>query len=195
MPKNTKGGSGHKRQARKHTSGGNQNNRTRFSTDPLEMYAVCTKLFGQGHIEVVCHDNVTRLWVIRKKFKGRGKRDNSVTVGTWLLVGKREFEVRAADKKEKCDLLEVYRDNDKVALQQHESDIPWSVLKSQAPEGTEAEDDDVFQFVDERTQKYTEMLEENIKHDDNSSKSSVSQDTDDNSVGFGINDEIDIDDI
>ena len=40
MPKNTKGGSGHKRQARKHTSGGYQNNRTRFSDDPLEMYAV-----------------------------------------------------------------------------------------------------------------------------------------------------------
>ena len=199
MPKNTKGGSGHKRQARKHTSGGNQNNRTRFSCDPLEMYAVCTKLYGQGHIEVVCHDNKSRLCVIRKKFKGRGKRDNSVTVGTWLLIGKREFEVRAADKKEKCDLLEVYRDNDKIALQQHENDIPWSVLKSQAPEGTEAEEDDVFQFVDERTMKYNEMLEENIKHnddnDDNDSKGAAClEGDDDDSIGFGKN-EIDIDDI
>ena len=156
MPKNTKGGSGHKRQARKHTSGGYQNNRTRFSDDPLEMYAVCTKLYGQGHIEVMCHDGVSRMCVIRKKFKGRGKRDNNIILGTWLLVGKREFEVRAAGKKEKCDLLEVYRDNDKVNLQQHESDI-WSTW-SQAPEGTEAEDDDVFQFVDERTQKYTDMI-------------------------------------
>ena len=78
MPKNTKGGSGHKRQARKHTSGGYQNNRTRFSEDPLEMYAVCTKLYGQGHIEVMCHDAVSRMCVIRKKFKGRGKRDNNI---------------------------------------------------------------------------------------------------------------------
>tara|TARA_B100000963_G_scaffold356890_2_gene377956 strand:- start:19 stop:624 length:606 start_codon:yes stop_codon:yes gene_type:complete len=201
MPKNTKGGSGHKRQARKHTSGGYQNNRTRFSDDPLEMYAVCTKLYGQGHIEVMCHDGVSRMCVIRKKFKGRGKRDNNIILGTWLLVGKREFEVRAAGKKEKCDLLEVYRDNDKVNLQQHESDIPWSVLKSQAPEGTEAEDDDVFQFVDERTQKYTDMLEnvtlENTKivGDDNSKGAAILEADDDDSVSFGKDGEIDIDDI
>ena len=194
MPKNTKGGSGHKRQARKHTSGGYQNNRTRFSEDPLEMYAVCTKLYGQGHIEVMCHDGVSRMCVIRKKFKGRGKRDNNIILGTWLLVGKREFEVRAAGKKEKCDLLEVYRENDKVNLQQHQSDIPWSVLKAQSPDG-EQEDDDVFQFVDERTQKYTDMLEENIKIDDNSSKGSASLEADDDSIGFGVNGEIDIDDI
>ena len=201
MPKNTKGGSGHKRQARKHTSGGYQNNRTRFSEDPLEMYAVCTKLYGQGHIEVMCHDGVSRMCVIRKKFKGRGKRDNNIILGTWLLVGKREFEVRAAGKKEKCDLLEVYRDNDKTVLQQNASHINWSVLKSQAPDGTEGDDEDVFQFVDERTMKYNEMLEsaisENTKiEDDNSSKGAaiLEADDDDDSVAFGGG-EIDIDDI
>lgn len=201
MPKNTKGGSGHKRQARKHTSGGNQNNRTRFSEDPLEMYAVCTKLYGQGHIEVMCHDGVSRMCVIRKKFKGRGRRDNTIIMGTWILVGKREFEVRAAGKKEKCDLLEVYRDNDKTVLQQKASHINWSVLKSQAPDGTEGDDEDVFQFVDERTQKYTDMIEsvglENTKIcDDNSSKGAASLEAsdDDESVAFGGG-EIDIDDI
>jgi len=199
MPKNTKGGSGHKRQARKHTSGGYHNNRTRFSEDPLEMYAVCTKLYGQGHIEVMCHDGVSRMCVIRKKFKGRGKRDNTIIMGTWLLVGKREFEVRAAGKKEKCDLLEVYRDNDKTVLQQNASHINWSVLKSQAPDGTEGDDEDVFQFVDERTMKYNEMLEsaisENTKiEDDNSSKgAAILEASDDESIAFGG--EIDIDDI
>ena len=206
MPKNTKGGSGHKRQARKHTSGGYQNNRTRFSADPLEMYAVCTKLYGQGHIEVMCHDGVSRMCVIRKKFKGRGKRDNAVTMGTWLLVGKREFEVRAAGKKEKCDLLEVYRDNDKNTLQQHQSEINWNVLKAQAPEGTEADDEDTFQFVDERTMKYTDMLENDalqntkidnvtIDNDDNSTGAAILEADDDDSVVFGGNGEIDIDDI
>lgn len=193
MPKNTKGGSGHKRQARKHTSGGNQNNRTRFSEDPLEMYAVCTKLYGQGHVEVMCHDGVSRMCVIRKKFKGRGKRDNSVIMGTWLLVGKREFEVRAAGKKEKCDLLEVYRDNDKTVLQQKASDINWSVLKAQAPDGTEADDEDTFQFVDERTIKYNEMLEETVNHDKNKGAATLEA-SDDESVSFK-GDEIDIDDI
>ena len=200
MPKNTKGGSGHKRQARKHTSGGYHNNRTRFSEDPLEMYAVCTKLYGQGHIEVMCHDAVSRMCVIRKKFKGRGKRDNNIIMGTWLLVGKREFEVRAAGKKEKCDLLEVYKDNDKTVLQQKASDINWSVLKAQAPDGAEADDDDVFQFVDERTQKYTDMVEsvslENKKvENDNSSKGAASLEaSDDESIAF-VGGEIDIDDI
>ena len=199
MPKNTKGGSGHKRQARKHTSGGNQNNRTRFSEDPLEMYAVCTKLYGQGHIEVMCHDGVSRMCVIRKKFKGRGRRDNTIIMGTWVLVGKREFEVRAAGKKEKCDLLEVYKDNDKTVLQQKASDINWSVLKAQAPDA-EGDDDDVFQFVDERTQKYTDMLEsvglENKKiNDDDSSKGAASLEaSDDESIAFAGG-EIDIDDI
>ena len=200
MPKNTKGGSGHKRQARKHTSGGNQNNRTRFSEDPLEMYAVCTKLYGQGHIEVMCHDGVSRMCVIRKKFKGRGRRDNTIIMGTWVLVGKREFEVRAAGKKEKCDLLEVYKDNDKTVLQQKASDINWSVLKAQAPDA-EGDDDDVFQFVDERTQKYTDMLEsvglENKKiNDDDSSKGAASLEAsdDDESIAFAGG-EIDIDDI
>lgn len=195
MPKNTKGGSGHKRQARKHTSGGNQNNRTRFSEDPLEMYAVCTKLYGQGHVEVMCHDGVSRMCVIRKKFKGRGKRDNSVIMGTWLLVGKREFEVRAAGKKEKCDLLEVYRDNDKNVLQQKASDINWSVLKAQAPDGAEDDDEDTFQFVDERTIKYNEMLEETVNHDNkNKGAASLEASDDDESVTFK-GDEIDIDDI
>ena len=200
MPKNTKGGSGHKRQARKHTSGGNQNNRTRFSEDPLEMYAVCTKLYGQGHIEVMCHDGVSRMCVIRKKFKGRGRRDNTIIMGTWVLVGKREFEVRAAGKKEKCDLLEVYKDNDKTVLQQKASDINWSVLKAQAPDA-EGDDDDVFQFVDERTQKYTDMLEsvglENKKiGDDDRSKGAASLEAsdDDESITFAGG-EIDIDDI
>ena len=200
MPKNTKGGSGHKRQARKHTSGGNQNNRTRFSEDPLEMYAVCTKLYGQGHIGVMCHDGVSRMCVIRKKFKGRGRRDNTIIMGTWVLVGKREFEVRAAGKKEKCDLLEVYKDNDKTVLQQKASDINWSVLKAQAPDA-EGDDDDVFQFVDERTQKYTDMLEsvglENKKiGDDDSSKGAASLEAsdDDESITFAGG-EIDIDDI
>ena len=205
MPKNTKGGSGHKRQARKHNSGGFNNRKTRFSEDPLEMYAVCTKLYGQGNIEVMCHDGVSRLCVIRKKFKGRGKRDNNIIVGTWLLAGKREFEVRAAGKKEKCDLLEVYRDNDKMTLQQHQSSVNWNVLKAQAPEGTEAEDDDVFQFVDERTLKYTEMIDNNIKidnikidNDNNEERSNGAaslEADDDESVVFGEGDEIDIDDI
>ena len=47
MVKNKKGGSGHKRQARKHTNdGGIRTNRTRFAGHPDELYAICTKMYG-----------------------------------------------------------------------------------------------------------------------------------------------------
>ena len=208
MPKITGGGKGHKKRGRKHQGGGGGfSNKTRFSEDPLEMYAVCTKQYGQGNVEVTCHDNVSRMCVIRKKFKGRGKRDNAVIAGTWLLVGMREFEVRAAGKKEKCDLLEVYRDNDKSVLQQHQSHINWSILKAQAPQGDEVgDDDDAFDFVDERTQKYTDLMSEimpqcNKKIDttDNNDQddSSTSNSSATSSLGGAafMDEEIDIDDI
>ena len=51
---------------------------------------------------------------IRNKFKGRGKRDNMLKVGTWILVGPREYETTR--EKEKCDLLEVYNPNDMEKL-------------------------------------------------------------------------------
>ena len=79
------------------------------------------------------------------------------------------------------------------------------MLKAQAPEGTEAEDEDVFQFVDERTLKYTEMIDNNIKidnikidNDNNEERSNGAaslEADDDESVVFGEGDEIDIDDI
>ena len=91
-------------------------------------------------------------------------------------------------------------------LQQHQSNINWNVLKAQAPEGTEADDEDTFQFVDERTMKYTDMLENDalqntkidnvtIDNDDNSTGAAILEADDDDSVVFGGNDEIDIDDI
>ena len=51
-----------------------------------EMYARVTKTFGHGMGEVLCDDGITRLLIIRKKFKGRNKRDNSVNFHSVLLV-------------------------------------------------------------------------------------------------------------
>ena len=198
MPRNTKGGSGHKKQARKHQGGGGFSNKTRYSGDPLEVYAVCTKQFGQGHVEVMCVDGKTRLCVIRKKFKGRGKRDNNVVLGTWLLVGLREFECRAAGKQEKCDLLEVYKDHDKKNLQQHESSINWGVLKAHGNEHNEQETEDAFEFVDERTQAYQSLMEvpPQPKVNEIISKNSDSESESDTPAHTYMGgDDIDIDDI
>jgi initiation factor 1A len=118
MVKNTKGGSGHKSQARKFATSGKVAAKTRLSMDESEVYAQVTAIMGGGVCHVTCADGKTRMCVIRGKFRGRGKRDNFVTRGTWVLVGTREWASESASDKvlDKCDLLEVYNDVDKEKL-------------------------------------------------------------------------------
>lgn len=120
MVKNTKGGSGHKSQARKFASfGKTSNSATRFSQDEFEYYAQVVSTLGNGMCHVMCRDGKKRLCHIRGKFRGRGMRDNMVKNGVWVLVGGRDFEAERTndDKKlENCDLLEVYSDLDKERL-------------------------------------------------------------------------------
>jgi initiation factor 1A len=120
MVKNTKGGSGHKAQARKYENSGKVSNfKTRFSEDEFEYYAQVTAILGNGMCHVMCKDGKKRLCIIRGKFRGRGKRDNTLSNGKWVLVGGRDFEAEKTGEGknlEKCDLLEVYSDLDKERL-------------------------------------------------------------------------------
>ena len=104
------GGNKAKRQGRKHTQG-DTSYTTRRSVSEDEKYGIITKVYGNGRAEVKCIDNASRLLQIRKKFKGRNKRDNTITPNCWVLVGLRSWEVRRADDREVCDLLEVYNSN------------------------------------------------------------------------------------
>ena len=88
---------------------------TRYAIETDEIYAIVTKMLGGTNCEVLCIDGKTRQCVIRNKFCGKGKRDNWLTRGKWILVGLRNWEV-TSKAKEKCDLLEVYNDNDKDKL-------------------------------------------------------------------------------
>ena len=88
MVKNKTGGNKAKKQGRKHINIP-QNRNTRFAKEDGEMYAVITKIFGGPNCEAKCNDGKTRMCIIRNKFRGRGKRDNNVALGTWVLVGKR----------------------------------------------------------------------------------------------------------
>jgi len=120
MVKNVKGGSGHKAQGRKFTTNTSQT-KTRLSQDNLEYYAQVVALLGNGMCHVMCKDGKKRLCIIRGKFRGRGKRDNIIGTGSWVLVGGREYESvenRSGEGKdlEKCDLLEIYSDLDKERL-------------------------------------------------------------------------------
>ena len=66
----------------------NMSNRaTRFASETGEVYAIVTKLMGNNICEVLCIDGRERLCVIRGKFLGKGKRDNILSRGKWILIG------------------------------------------------------------------------------------------------------------
>ena len=129
MVKNTVGGNKTKRCARKGVpTSENKEVRLIADNEPSEMYAVVNKYFGNKMCEVICHDGVTRLCVIRAKFSGRGKSENRIEVGRLVMVGVRDWEVRSGGGEKKCDLLEVYSDSDKEKLL-HRVDSNISNLK------------------------------------------------------------------
>jgi len=133
--------------------------RIRFAEEIEELYAVVTKLFGNGMAEVKCIDNENRLCIFRKKFKGRSKRDNMVSLGTVVLIGIRNWEVTASDSKklDKCDLLEVYSSADVGKLRKMASWEDWSVLAGACELfGPKFEETDGMEFVDQQVLEYKE---------------------------------------
>lgn len=130
MVKNA-GGNKSKRIGRKHVDIPDAKN-IRYAIEQGEEYAVVSKMFG-GTCQVICRDSTARICVIRKKFKGRGKRGSIISPGVWILVGIRDWEAATDGKPQKCDLLEVYSPSDKDHLIQtcHED---LSVLKSACDE-------------------------------------------------------------
>jgi initiation factor 1A len=132
MVKNSKGGSGHKKMASKAVVSSRVVSKTRASMDESEYYAFVISMLGGSNCHVMCQDGIQRLCIIRGKFRGsKGKRDNFITKGCWVLVGAREWNSSSNTKKdgeyEKCDLLEVYKDNDKSFLKTI-SGINWTAF-------------------------------------------------------------------
>ena len=111
MVKNKKGGSGHKKMARKNVRPAFVSRKLRKPEDPLEIYGRITAVHGGGHADVYCQDKKTRLLVIRGKFKGRNKRGNIIKHNSIVLVGLRDWEVVHPKKKQKVDLIYVYNEN------------------------------------------------------------------------------------
>jgi initiation factor 1A len=179
MVKNT-GGNKQKKQGRKHTVGGG-GGQLRTAKDEDEIYAAVVKIYGGSRVEVKCIDGVERIMIIRNKFKGRGKRDNIINPGTWVLVGLRSWEDKKDGTKSICDLLEVYNSNDQDALKQSENK-PWNILGG-VGRTAGATDADEVAFVDAQTAEYEDAIDTQLKQ-------SVMADDDDDD-----DDEIDIDDI
>ena len=120
MVKNKKGGSGHKKMARKNVAPkGGYNKKLRKAVEEGEMYARVTAMLGGGHARIICADGKERTLVVRGKFRGRNKRDNTLKLNTFVLVGLQSVSFGAVIQKgklEKADLLEVYKEGQKEEL-------------------------------------------------------------------------------
>ena len=173
MVKNN-GGNKAKKMGRKFTSSGAGQAVTRLSECEEEMYACVTKYYGSGMCDVICIDGESRMCVIRKKFRGRSKRHNIVSVGSYVLVGLRDWEVVAAGKKRKCDLLEVYNQTDIEKIRRFLTEEEWHLIKYTSEDIVDEEDNGIV-FVDEETARYEEMQRDTtntkITFQDESSKS------------------------
>ena len=181
MVKNSIGGNKAKRQGRKFV--GTVSSKLRVSMEDGEIYAVVTKLLGNAMIDVLCIDGVQRICIIRNKFRGRGKRDNTLKPGTIVLYGDRSWETKADNKIQKCDLLEVYSDSDYKKLQDRVT-LKWSSFNDiiNPVRGGISEHDDLgFSFE---------------KHNTNSElEKEINNEIDNNNTFIVDDEEIDIDDI
>jgi hypothetical protein len=142
MVKNA-GGNKCKGGARKHSIQPESSSKLRLPESSYEIFAQVTSLLGNNMAYVMDEFGKTRLLHIRGKFRTRGRRDNTIAKGKWVLAGKREFETEVSEAKllsssskkkfENCDLLEVYNDSDKHRLTEllpSKSGV-WKLFQSQ----------------------------------------------------------------
>jgi translation initiation factor IF-1 len=176
MVKNDAGGNKGKGLARKHVNaakcGGSK--LLRVATDEAERYAVVSKMLGNGmcYVRLLSGGNggsADKLCIIRNKFKGRGKRDNILDSGSWVLVGMREW----ASKQDTCDLLEVYNDGERDRLMKNEPCFKGVVANESGGtnngtnNGTNSSGGSLVQFADSTTLKYSKLIkDENEDEDD-----------------------------
>jgi hypothetical protein len=122
MVKNTKGGNKSKGMARKHLGGAKETRILRLVDSSFEKYGVVTRILGNCMFYVVTdiasETQPHLLGHIRNKFRGRAKRDNTITLGSVVLVGLRDWE---HPNYKECDLLEVYETNEVRQLMKNPS--------------------------------------------------------------------------
>lgn len=161
----------------------------RASEDPAEIYAQVIKIMGGSICRVHDLKGVEMNCHIRGKFRGRGKRDNTLVSGTWVLVGLREWEhVASEDKLLNCDLIQVYSDLDKARLKNSITHVDWSpfIANDTRSIGSTADINDItndIEFADDKTQEYRDIIDAQLA----SGKSTIIT-TDDGQV-------VDVDDI
>lgn len=195
MVKNSTGGNKHKKQARKNFNP-KANNNLRVIKEDGEQYACVLKLLGNGMCHVLCMDSVTRLCIIRNKFRGRSRRDNTIAIGTYVMIGLRGFESVKKDKLENCDLLEVYSNESVKRLKDAVIDVDWNTFKSiemRNHNSNNNDDDDDLGFVIDDTG--TTSLENDIINNINNEIKNNSENNTTDVFSFNDDEDLNIDDI
>lgn len=151
---------------------------TRFASLDGEVYAIVTKMMGGSICEVLCIDGITRQCVIRRKFSGKGKRDNWLCRGKWVLIGLRDWE-NTSKAKETCDLLEVYSDNDKEKLIKNSKDN-FRIFLSVVGDNNEDHNSEI-EFINSREQDLfeNEENEQNEETEDDENENNEDDNEDD----------------
>lgn len=138
----------------------------RVAVEDGEIYAQAVKVMGGSIASAIDIDGNPLRAHIRGKFRGRGKRDNFIAPGTWLLVGLHSWE---ADKTtstpgeiKNCDILEVYNDIDKNRLKTSVTSVNWSrfITNDTKTLGDNNTNDDSggIEFADESAQEYEQLI-------------------------------------
>jgi len=161
MVKNTKGGNKHKKMARKQI-GEQMEEKVRFSTCSQEIYASVARIYGNGRILVTCNDGIERLCVIRKKFKGRNKRNNQIQIGTYILIGKRDWNSVSTGKIETTDLLYVYSNEQSGKLKRNDAVNDKILSKNERHHQENSNDQQASNFFEEEEEEETEEEESNV---------------------------------
>ena len=162
MVKNLTGGNKMKGQARKNSTSSRQVSKLRVVEEEGEVYAQVSAMLGNGMCHVESED-YKLLCIIRGKFRGRGKRDNILKKGTWVLIGLREWDSAPATvgttaaKLQKCDLLEVYTEHDKDRLKGTPG--PWKKFIANDLMFQDVKEEE-FDFVDDKTEEYKKIMSE-----------------------------------
>jgi translation initiation factor IF-1 len=161
MVKNNTGGNKAKGYARKNMV--RRDAALRVAREEGEIYAQAVKIMG-GNIASAIDINGNLLRAhIRGKFRGRGKHDNFIGPGTWLLVGLHDWQsdkINPGDLKD-CDILEVYNDMDKNRLKNSVTSVNWNIFITNDSKtlGSEVKKNEIeIEFADDATQEYDQLI-------------------------------------
>lgn len=140
MVKNSKGGNKAKKGAAKHFKASAMKQKLRKPQGEYEILAMVTHMHG-NHCTVKTSEDREMKCFIRNKFRGRNKKDNFITSGTWVLIGIRDFN---STQNAACDLLEVYKDTEKAELKTELDESIWINLLEDSEKFKDMSSDVIF---------------------------------------------------